>query len=181
MKKTAFAIAILVAIIATFTQIKTIDAQDKNPTIGINIGNKAPDLKYLNPDGKEISLYSIKNKLVLIDFWASWCGPCRKENPAVVKAYKEYKDKKFKGGKGFTIFSVSLDQNKDGWVKAIADDKLEWEFHVSDLGGWKSMPAQTYGVNSIPANFLIDKNGIILAKTLRGPALEAKLKELLAN
>ncbi len=145
---------------------------------GTNIGDKAIDLAFASPEGKTIALSSIKGKIVLLDFWASWCGPCRMENPNLVAAYNKYKDTKFKGAKGFTIYSVSLDQNKDAWMKAIAKDNLSWEYHVSDLGGWQSKPAQIYRVNSIPASFLLDQNGVIIGKNLRGPALDAALEKL---
>ncbi len=146
---------------------------------GHEIGDKAIDLSYPTPEGKTIALSSLKGKVVLLDFWASWCGPCRMENPNVVAAYNKYKDLKFKNAKGFTIFNVSLDQNKEAWIKAIAKDQLVWPNHVSDLGGWQSRPAQMYGVNSIPTNFLLDANGIIVARNLRGPALDAALEDLL--
>lgn len=148
---------------------------------GTKVGDKALDLAYASPDGKTIALSSLKGKMVLLDFWASWCGPCRMENPHVVRAYNKFKDKKFKNGNGFTIYSVSLDQNKDNWVKAIAKDSLVWSYHVSDLGGWQSRPASIYGVNSIPANFLIDGNGVIVARQLRGAALESTLESFVAN
>lgn len=147
--------------------------------IGLNVGNKAPEITEKNPEGKELKLSSLEGKIVLIDFWASWCGPCRGENPNVVAAYQKYKDSKFKSGKGFTVFSVSLDRDKTAWVNAIAADKLAWEYHVSDLQFWNAKYAGIYGVGRIPSNFLIDGNGVILGKDLRGPALEEALKGLL--
>lgn len=148
---------------------------------GTNIGDKAPELVFKDPKGKELKLSSLKGKVVLIDFWASWCGPCRKENPNLVSAYAKYKDAKFKKGKGFEIFSVSLDNNADSWVAAIEKDKLDWPYHVSDLGYWNSKGAQIYGVNSIPASYLIDENGIIIGKNLRGNALHEALDQLVKS
>lgn len=151
--------------------IKT-ETQDKK--VGLNIGDVAPELKFKNPDGKEVSLSSLRGKAVLIDFWASWCRPCRIENPNVVQAYKKF------SGKGFEIYGVSLDKSKDAWVNAIQQDGLDW-VNVSDLGGWNSAGAATYGVNSIPGNFLLDANGVIVAKNLRGANLHAELQKLLGN
>lgn len=147
------------------------------PSVGLNIGDTAPELTYESPEGKQIALSSLREQMVLIDFWASWCGPCRYENPNLVKAYNTFKDSSFENGKGFTIYSVSLDRNKESWMKAIEIDKLSWSSHVSDLLYWKSKAAETYGVNSIPDNFLIDGNGIIIARSLRGDRLHSKLSE----
>lgn len=137
----------------------------------VSIGNVAPEISLPDPGGQPFTLSSLKGKVVLIDFWASWCGPCRKENPNVVALYARYKDH------GFEILGVSLDRDKEKWLQAIQDDGLVWK-HVSDLQYWKSQAAKAYGVSSIPATFLLDKEGKIIAKKLRGPALEEKMKEL---
>lgn len=152
-------------------------AQIKQQAAGLRtytIGAEAPDFTGESPEGEEISLSDLRGKVVLIDFWASWCGPCRKENPNVVKMYAKYKDQ------GFEILGVSLDNTKNRWVKAIEDDKLTW-LHISDLKGWRSEFAKQYGVSSIPQTILLDKDGNILARNLRGPGLEQKLAKIFAT
>lgn len=139
---------------------------------GTALGSAAPDIKLPSPAGPEVALTSLRGKYVLIDFWASWCGPCRQENPNVVRMYNKYKDK------GFEIFGVSLDQDRTKWLKAIENDKLTWP-NVSDLKGWESSAATLYGITAIPQTVLLDKEGKIIAKNLRGAALEEKLASLL--
>ena len=139
----------------------------------VAIGQKAPDFTMNDVDGNPVSLSSkTGSKLLLVDFWAAWCGPCRKENPHIVKVYNEFHKK------GFDILGVSLDQKKEDWIKAIADDKLTWT-HVSDLQYWSNAAARAYAVNSIPASFLLDETGTIIAKNLRGDDLYNKVKEVL--
>lgn len=168
---------------ATTTDASAPKEENKNISVinvetveGINLGNKAPEIMMAAPKGNVITLSSFKGKLVLVDFWASWCGPCRAENPAVVAAYNKYHTSVFKNGKGFEVLSVSLDQNSLAWEKAIEKDQLIWPYHVSDLQGWNNAAAKRYGVNSIPSNVLVDEKGIIIAKNLRGVELEKALE-----
>ena len=136
-------------------------------------GKTVPDFEELRTDGKKkMKLSDLKGQVVLLDFWASWCGPCRAENPNVVQNYQKYKDA------GFTVMSVSLDSNKDKWLAAIEADQLVWPNHVSDLGGWKSKVAVLYGVQSIPFTVLLDKEGRVIATNLRGAALEQTLQQI---
>jgi len=145
----------------------------------ISIGQSAPDIILESPTGEAISLYSLRGKMVLIDFWAAWCAPCRKDNPYLVDIYRRYRDREFVNGSGFTIYSVSLDRSRESWTAAIAQDSLEWEYHVSDLKGRQSAAVTDYEISSIPANVLIDGNGIIQAIGLRRHYLDDKLHELL--
>lgn len=153
--------------------IQTIMSQFAAPSSGVEIGSVAPEINLTDTKGKPLALSSLRGNVVLIDFWASWCMPCRAENPNVVKVYDKYKDK------GFTVYSVSLDEDKDAWLQAIQSDNLKWPNHVSDLRGWQSSAAATYNVRGIPQTFLLDEEGVIIATNLRGEQLEQKLKEVL--
>jgi peroxiredoxin len=137
------------------------------------VGDVVPDISLKNPEGKEVNLYSLRGKYVLLDFWAGWCRPCRAENPNLVENYNKFKNK------GFTIFQVSLDKEKDFWMEAIEKDGLSAWSHVSDLQFWQSAPAKAYNISSIPANFLIDPEGKVVAVNLRGADLGVKLAEVL--
>ncbi|MGB1076463.1 MAG: peroxiredoxin family protein [Flavobacteriales bacterium] len=151
-------------------------ASNRNPTsMGRrpSAGTVAPDIVMNGINGEERKLSDLRGKVVLIDFWASWCGPCRRENPNVVRAYERYKDQ------GFEVFSVSLDSNADRWEKAIAQDGLIWENHVSDLKGWSNAAARAYGVTSIPFTLLVDRNGEVIASNLRGSRLFGQLEQLM--
>ncbi len=139
----------------------------------LTVGKAVPEIALPTPEGKIVKLSSLKGNYVLIDFWASWCGPCRKESPEMVRIYNKYHKK------GFEIYSVSLDKKKSSWIKAIQKDQLAAWTHVSDLKYWQSAAAQAYNVNSIPFTVLIDKNGKLIAKGLQGAALENKLAEIL--
>lgn len=153
-------------------QIEMMEQQKAMQTSGETSAQNAPDIQLEDPNGNVIALSSLRGQVVLLDFWASWCKPCRQENPTVVAAYNKYKNE------GFTIYSVSLDEDKAAWKKAIKADNLSWVNHVSDLKGWQSSAAALYGVQSIPASFLIDANGNVIGQNLRGAALEQKLQEV---
>ena len=135
-------------------------------------GMEAPEIAMSDPDGNTRRLSDLRGKVVLIDFWASWCGPCRRENPNVVKLYQKYHDQ------GFEIFSVSLDKDGNAWRNAIKADGLTWPNHVSDLQYWQSTAGRLYGISSIPATVLVDREGKIIARNLRGADLDRKLKEI---
>lgn len=152
-------------------------------TFGVNaqtleVGQQAPEISLLNPDGTAVKLSSLKGKVVYIDFWASWCAPCRRENPEIAEVFHKYKDADFEQGSGFAIYSVSLDKNKTSWITAFTKDNLATVNNVSDLLGWKSEAALTYGVKRIPASYLIDGEGNIIAINLNSDDLESQLKRM---
>jgi peroxiredoxin len=153
-------------------QLQNSTALKEAGTEAIAVGQPAPDIALPNPSGKVLKLSDLKGKIVLLDFWASWCGPCRRANPAVVTAYNKFNKK------GFEIYSVSLDKDRDKWVDAIAQDHLGWDYHVSDLKFWNSQAAQLYKVQAIPQQFLIGRDGKIIATAQAGGSLEAQLEKL---
>ncbi|MDY0343937.1 MAG: TlpA disulfide reductase family protein [Lentimicrobium sp.] len=147
---------------------------------GLNMGDKAPNIIEEGMNGKTFELDALKGKIVLIDFWASYCGPCRKKHELLVPLYDKYKDATFTNENGFTVFSVSLDRNKENWIKAVERDGLKWPCHVSDLNGLiSSKHKKAYKASFIPINYLIDGNGIIIGKNLFGDELEETLKEII--
>ncbi|MBN1950631.1 MAG: TlpA family protein disulfide reductase [Bacteroidales bacterium] len=173
----------IITLLASLLFLGTALASDDNPdslrVVFIDPGVEAPELAYPNPEGDTIRLSSLRGKVVLLDFWATWCAPCRKENPGLVECYTTYADKSFTSGEGFTIYSLACDRSKDAWVTAIQKDKLVWENHVSDLKGWETEATYTYNISSIPSNFLLDKDGIVIAKNLSAEELAVLLKSML--
>ncbi len=163
----------IAGIVNRYKEMLAAESQPKTPNAAIPaVGGMAPDFSMADTEGKPFSLSQLKGKYVLVDFWASWCGPCRAENPNVVATYNKYKDK------NFTVLGVSLDDNKDKWLQAIKADNLTWK-HVSDLKGWENATVKLYGYDGIPYNVLLDPEGKIIATSLRDAALPAKLAEIL--
>lgn len=157
---------------AMLTQFQNSTAMEQAGAASIAVGQPAPDISLPNPEGKVLKLSDLKGKVVLLDFWASWCGPCRRANPSVVAAYNKFNKK------GFEIYSVSLDKDRDRWTDAIAQDQLNWKYHVSDLKFWQSQAAQLYKVSAIPQQFLIGRDGKILATAQAGASIEQQLEKL---
>lgn len=141
-------------------------------------GSPAPDFSLPDRNGQPLALSSFKGDLVLVEFWASWCKPCREENPRIVNVYNKYKDRAFQHAKGLQVVSISLDTDKDRWLDAVKQDNLLWDNHVSDLQGWNGAAVDSYRVESIPSSFLVDQNGIIIGKNLKARDLDKLLSAL---
>lgn len=176
MKKIIFVLIIAIAGLGVTNQV-TAKKQFAPKT-----GQPAPDIQLEDPNGEILKLSDLKGYIVLVDFWASWCGPCRKKNPEIVALYEKYKEEKFvKGVKGFAVYNVSLDNNLKRWQDAIAIDNLNWKYHVSDLKGWSSVAAARYGVKSIPSTFLINEQGDIIGVNLSTQALSFEIDKRLKS
>jgi len=174
--KNTFLIAVLGSCLIAFTT-----SWNKGKPAGVpKVGQLATDLDYESPDGSMMALSDLQGHVVLLDFWASWCGPCRRKNPSIVALYEKYKGKKFiKGTEGFEVYSVSLDKDKNRWLAAIEKDRLNWDNHVSDLKGWSCEGARKYGVGSIPTTYLIDEEGYIIGRNLSSAAIQLELEKRL--
>jgi thiol-disulfide isomerase/thioredoxin len=167
---------LMLAIVLCGSQLLNVLAQKQ----GLEIGDIAPEIALPSPEGKIIALSSLKNKVVLIDFWGTWCAPCVKEQPELAILYKKYKTRSFTNGKGFEIYGVSLDAKKENWENGIKSQNINW-IQVSDLKFWRSPVAKTYNIQELPFNLLLDGRGVILAKNLHGAELEKSISKFLVK
>lgn len=179
-KHTAGFLALVFVVAVSFLYREFTQARNSDQFVStVKKGDLAPEINLPNPQGETMPLSSLKGKVVLVDFWASWCGPCRRSNPGLVRLYKKYENAKFKKKGGFEIYSVSLDRSKKSWEQAIEKDNLAWSYHVSDLKFWNSEAGITYGVRSIPQTFLIDEEGYVIGHNLSHRDIEFELNKRL--
>jgi len=177
MSKNTFSILVLILLISGISNV-LVGQTKAPPKTGIELGNLAPNITMKDTNGSDLSLYDLRGSVVFISFWAAWCRPCRHENKALVETFMTFRGKQFRNADGFRIFSVSLDRTRENWMAAIEKDGLAWSEHVSSLQGWESPVAKTFEITTIPANILLNADGVIIAKNIQIDQLNELLNSM---